>query len=376
LPEIFRTHQLSILPVTRRDYLIGPFETHKRIYYSKVEQIQIEIPSLETLDAKNLYSEAAALSFAFNSGIINDIMNSANVRFTVSGRMGSGDFAFSIENSQHPECLIPVEVNHSQIEIDAGFESPDAFVVCEAKIQAPEDLLIRQLYYPYRLWRTKISKPVIPMFLAFSNDVFRIFLCEFADEQNYNSLTIRDYREYKIADEEISLQDIIGTWRSAVVAEEPDAPFPQADSFHRVMDLLSVLHEEELTQSEVTLKYEFVPRQTDYYVAACIYLGLVERFPSPNDETGYRLTAEARCFMSLPCKQKRLALMKRVFERSVFYGAFRLFVDTSNLPDKQAVCEIMESTNFKNPISGSTIPRRASTVIGWLKWMIQIAVTE
>ena len=80
--------------------------------------------------------------------------------------------------------------------------------------------------------------------------------------------------------------------------------------------------------------------------------------------------------MSLPYKHKHLALMKKVFERSVFHRAFDLFVQKNVLPDIHAICEIMKSTNFKKPISGDTIPRRASTVRGWLNWMIQIAVTE
>ena len=29
LPEVFRQNQLSILPVTRGEYVIGPFETHE-----------------------------------------------------------------------------------------------------------------------------------------------------------------------------------------------------------------------------------------------------------------------------------------------------------------------------------------------------------
>lgn len=376
LPEIFRGNKLSILPVTRGDYLIGPFKTHEKINYGTVKPKQVEIPLLETLDAKNLYSEASALFFAYNSGIINDIIGSNNVKFTVNGRMSSGNFAFSIENNLHPKNPILVDVKNSQVEIDAGFESPDAFVICEAKNQASEELLIRQLYYPYRLWCGKISKPVVPVFLAFSNDIFHIFVYEFTDKEKYNSITLKDYREYTFADEDIFLQDIIELWNSTIVITEPNVPFPQADSFPRILDLLSVLHEENLTRSEVTLKYEFDPRQTNYYVSACEYLGLIERFSTKENERGYCLTTEARRIMSLPYKQKHLALMKKVLERSVFHKAFSFIVNNKALPDKCVICEIMESTNFKKSMGITTIQRRASTVIGWLNWMIQISVSE
>ena len=155
LPDIFRVNQLSILPVTRGEYIIGPFVTHKKISYCTEKPEKVEIPPLETLDSKNLYSEAAALFFAYNSGIINDVMGSPNVHYTVNGRMSSGEFIFTIENSLQPQSPVAVEVKNSQIEIDAGFESPDAFVICEAKNHASEELLIRQLYYPFDIGSTK-----------------------------------------------------------------------------------------------------------------------------------------------------------------------------------------------------------------------------
>jgi len=376
LPKIFRDHKLSILPITRREYLIGPFITHKKAEYKVVKPIQVKVPLLETIDIKNLYSEAAALFFAYNSGIIHDIMNCEGVYFTVNGRMGSGRFSFFIENSLNSISTTAVDVINSQVEIDAGFESPDAFIVCEAKNQAPDEILIRQLYYPYRLWSSKIMKPVIPMFLAFSNDIFHVFVYEFSDRQNYNSIVLRDYKEYTFADEDISLQDVIDQWRLTKVVAEPRVTFPQADSFPRILDLLSVLHEEELTRSEVTLKYEFDPRQTDYYISACEYLGLVERIKTNEGEPGYRLTTEAKTIMSLSYKKKHLALMKKILECPIFNKAFGIFMNCKQLPDKQSICSIMTLANFHKQINDTTIERRASTVLGWLKWMIDISTTE
>jgi len=377
LPKIFRDHKLSILPITRGTYLIGHFVTHKEIEYKSVKPTLINnVPMLETLDAHDLYSEAAALFFAYNSGIIKDIMNCDKVYFTVNGRMSSDKFSFSIDNKLNPLSPIHIDVINSQVEIDAGFESSDAFIVCEAKNQAPNEILIRQLYYPYRLWSNKITKPVIPMFLAFSNDIFHVFIYEFTDSQNYNSIILKDYREYTFADEDISLQDVKDQWLTTNVIAEPDVPFPQADSFPRILDLLSVLHEEELTRNEVTLKYEFDPRQTNYYISACEYLGVLEHTTTKENEPGYCLTAEAKKIMSLPYKKKHLALMKRILERPVFNRAFKMFLEHNKLPDRQSICLIMKSADFQRPINETTIERRSSTVLSWLEWMIDISVTE
>ncbi|MDR0673402.1 MAG: hypothetical protein LBF93_07045, partial [Zoogloeaceae bacterium] len=223
LPKIFRDNNLSILPVTRGDYLIGQFVTHAPIRYDSTERPkQVENPRLETLKSDDLYSEASALFFAYNSGIIQDVMGGDKVNLTVNGRMGSGVFSFHIRNSLQSQKSMTVDVKNSQVEIDAGFESSEAFLICEAKNQASEELLIRQLYYPYRLWSEKISKPVIPVFLAFSNDIFHVFTYAFEDKLDYNSIVLRGYQTYTFADEDVTLQDIIDVWRNTPVTAEPD----------------------------------------------------------------------------------------------------------------------------------------------------------
>jgi hypothetical protein len=375
LPAIFRINQLSILPVTRGDYLIGPFTTHEPVNYQTVKPKQVKNPQLETLKPDNLYSESSALFFAYNSGIIQDVMGSDKVSFTVNGRMGSGVFSFSIQNKLKPNTPSIVEVRNSQVEIDAGFESPDAFLICEAKNQASEELLIRQLYYPYRLWSEKISKPVIPVFLAFSNDIFHVFTYAFENKLDYNSIILKNYKAYTFADEDITLKDIIAVWKNIHVCVEPDVTFPQADSFPRILDLLSVLHSEELTRSEVTLKYEFDPRQTNYYVSACEYLGFIERFEITGRERGYRLTPDARKIMSLPYKQKHLALIRKILEKPVFHQVFENFI-TTNFFSATKIYQIMQKANFSIPINPTTIKRRSSTVSGWLDWMIRLVVAE
>ena len=382
LPKMFRKNKLSILPVSKGDYLIGPFATHEKIEYrTNVVPRQVKPPQLETLDAKNLYSEATALLFAYHSGIIGNIMDCEpdEVKLTVNGRMASGTFSFFIDNKVNPRSPIAVEVNNSQIEIDAGFESPNAFMVCEAKNQAPEELLIRQLYYPYRLWKHKLgnrkdSKPVIPVFLAFSNDIFHAFIYEFEEYQDYNSIRLKTYKMYKFADEDVSLQDITELYLSVTVLPEPHTTFPQADSFPRVLDLLSVLHEGDLTRNGVTLKYQCAPRQTNYYIAACEYLGLIERSTIENSKRVYRLTPESRNIMSLPYKEKHLALIKKILERRIFNEAYSIFLKSNRFPNDNEICEIMRSANLT--INDTTIGRRVSTVRGWLNWILQIAVTD
>jgi len=377
LPEVFQENNLSILPVTRGEYLIGRFQTHDKIAYPIIKPRPVAIPNLQTLDFTNLYSESSALLFAFNSGIIQDIMGSDKVWFTVNGRMSSGGFDFIINDSVAVGNHHAVSVQNAQVEIDAGYESRDSFCICEAKNMATEELLIRQLYYPYRLWQGKISKEIIPVFFVFSNDVFHLFRYGFEDIKMYNSIKLLEHKAYTFADEDITLDEIIELWKNIKVIAEPTNsknPFPQADSFERVLDLLAVLHERPLTSNEITLKYEFASRQTDYYIAACRYLDLIDLTQIGNREVGYKLSPLAQGLMSLRYKQKHIALITKILERPVFHKAFEIAINAGEIPDKTTVCKIMRDCGL--PIGGATVPRRSSTVRAWLNWIFKICIAD
>lgn len=373
LPEIFRKNKLSILPTMRGEYVIGSLAAHADVVYSDVRPVRVKIPDLQTLDHTDLYSEASALLFAYNSGIIQDILGSNKVNFTVNGRMSSGNFDYLIDDvlstKQHK-----ITVKNAQVEIDAGYESPDAFCICEAKNIAAEEILIRQLYYPYRLWRGKITKPIVPVFLVFSNDIFHVFTYTFENEQYYNSLKMLKHSAYTFEDEPLDLHEVIELWKSIRVKPEPKITFPQADSFTRVVDLLSVLFSGELTRDEVTLKYEFEPRQTNYYIAACKYLGLVELTSNENNKRQYMLSPEARQIMKMRYKAKHLALIKKVLERPIFHRVFGLAISSGGLPDNSEISRIMLGANLE--ICSNTIERRASTVRGWIDWILRQTTAE
>jgi hypothetical protein len=375
LPDVFHRSNLSILPISRGEYIIGPFRTHEKVIYPRCKPTLVTIPDLETIDHTNLYSEASALLFAYNSGIIKDIVNSKNIYYTVNGRMSSGCFDFYINNNDNIKSTKQILVQNAQVEIDAGYEFSNGFCIIEAKNIAVEEILIRQLYYPYRLWTSKISKKVMPFLMVYSNDIFHFFQYGFEDINNYNSLRLISYKSYTFASEEITLDEIKGIWGNIKIHSEPKITFPQADSFVRIIDLLSILFEHELTKEKITIKYEFDPRQTDYYITACEYLGLVERI-NINGEPGCQLSTEAKNIMSLRYKEKYSALIKKIFERTVFYKTFEFIIKNNKIPIKNEICDIMNKAHLPKPINQTTILRRSSTVRSWIDWILRIANNE
>lgn len=370
LPSIFKKNKLSILPVSRGEYLIGPYKTHHKIDYQDIEPIPVNVPNLETLDYTNLYSESSALLFAYNSGIVNDIINSlSKVYFTVNGRMGSGNFDFKIDNINSSGEPMLVSVQNSQIEIDAGYETEEFFCIFEAKNVATEELIIRQLYYPYRLWKSKISKPIIPVFLVYSNDIFHAFIYRFNDDNDYNSIELVSQKTYSFADQLIFRTDVDELIKNIKIRFEPEkVPFPQADSFERVVDLLSLLYEKELTFDEITSRYVFDERQTDYYINACVYLGLVRKYKDDNRERRCQLTPEAKIIMQKNFKAKYLGLIQRVLEFPVFHDAYKYAIETGQIPKINEIYRIMNQYGIS--VGDNTKGRRASTVRGWVNWIL------
>jgi len=369
LPDIFRENHLSILPISRSKYVIGKFDTHFEVKYdSEIEVITFEFPpGIESIDYTNLYSESSAVHCAFNIGIIDDLFGEKTA-YTVSGRMSTESFDFNIINSLANKPY-SIKVKNSQCEIDAGFESDNYFVLIEAKNYAIDDFLIRQLYYPYRLWSKKITKKVIPVLMTYSNDIFSFFIYEFSNDEDYNSLKLREQKNYTIAPEEIQSRDVDRIFNNIQVIAEPDVPLPQADKFERVVDLLSLLLQRDLTKDDITENYEFDRRQTDYYTNAGLYIGLIENYKdSLTQKVTFRLTSEGRSILHKKPKLKYLDLINKILERQVFYLVFQLALKLGEIPAEDKICKIISENRLD--LNPTTIKRRYSTVRGWIFWIL------
>lgn len=369
LPRIFRANRLSILPISRSEYLIAPFVTHYDVIYdSDLETIYLPLPfGIQTIDQSNIYSEAIALNCAFNIGMIDDVAGE-ETRHTISGRMSTGNFDFIINSSITGKFNHMIGVNGAQCEIDGGFEGSYSFLLIEAKNYKVKDFLVRQLYYAYRLWSDKLSKRVIPVLMTFSQDTFDFFIYEFITKTDYSSLQLIQQKKYAIAQELITIDDIYTVFaRVRIVSEPADIPFPQADSFERVVDLLSQLTIGVLTKDEITEKYQFKARQTDYYTRAGKYLGLIDQYIDPiTQDITFKLTEDGQQLLKQKHKQKTLGLIQKILEHRVFHDAFQK-LRMGRKPTKEEISSLI-SSNVGN-IGGETIPRRASTVRGWIEWI-------
>ena len=369
LPQIFSDNKLSILPITRGDYVISHFDTYHKFETCEPLITRVSLPSyIQSLDSLNVPSEAIALNCAVAAGIVSEFLQDEDIVSTVSGRMSSGTFSFNITDLKWDKpCSI--QVVNSQIEIDAAYEGVSGLALFEAKRDLSEDFLIRQLYYPFRLWQSRLTKPVRPMFLVFSNGIYRLYEYLFQDVNNYNSLALVKQRNYSIEDTTIELTDVQSVLHQSIIEQEPEIPFPQADSFERVINICELLNEQELSRNDVTEQYAFDARQTNYYTDAARYLHLLEKKRDGRMPV-YRLSDKGKRILSLNYKQRQLAYCDCILSHKVFNNALKKHFETGIMPSTGNIIEIMKHSNLYKVGSDSTFERRSSTIKGWINWIL------
>ena len=371
LPNIFFDNKLSILPTSRGNYVVANFDAYHKFEIASLPIIRMPLPSyIQSLDSNNIHSEAIALNCAVASGIVADFLQDEDILSTVSGRMGSGKFDFNIASTKggSPHSIL---VSNSQIEIDAAYEGVRSLALLEAKCDLAEDFLIRQLYYPFRVWQSRISKSIRPILLVYSNGIYRLYEYVFREINNYNSLTVIQQKNYSVEDIAIEITDIQVVLQQARTVSEPKVPFPQADSFERIINICELLNEQELSREEVTEQYAFDVRQTNYYTDAARYLGLLEK-KKDDSRPIYKLSAEGRRTLKLSFKERQLAYCNHVLSHKVFNDTLRMYFDTGSMPSTSEIVQIMKQSNLYNIGSESTFERRSSTIKGWVNWIVSL----
>lgn len=373
LPDVFKEHGLAILTTSNSSYRVGRFNIFQKLPKweppsSEVKTISFPI-ELETLDIKNLTSEPAVLNAAFSSGMLADFCEE-NLVLTVSGRMRTGEFDFFVDQTDGTPHQI--QVRNAQMEIDAGFEGKSSLHIFEAKNHSASNFNLRQIYYPTASWTRRIRKPVNPIFLTFSNDVFDLFQFEFTDGQNFSSAKLSKHSRYMLAHEtpaEIDLLEFASDSKKRASRNIEKAPFPQADSFAKVIDLLAILMEEPRSLDDLTTHFEFDQRQSDYYSSALRYLGLAFKKQDDAGNTLFYLTEDAEQILKLPYREKYTKLAERILEIEPAAEAFIFWHKTGTKASKGQIAEWMKRFKDTANLSDSTITRRAQTLSAWVDWV-------
>lgn len=381
LPTIFKKNKINILPTSRGSYVLGRFKLFQDLGDFPIDTLKINkayVPSLETVDITNISSEAMAINIMALSSILSDFLGVEPNYQTISGRMGSGVFDFYVD--RYKNTPINISIENAQIEIDGGFENKESVILLEAKNVFHDDFNIRQLYFPYRTWSNKVNKPIRLIFMVYFNQIYRLLEYEFEDIDNYSSLSFVQEKLYSLENTQITITDLKNIYRDSKVKYSDDmdispiAPFPQADDFSRVINLLEVLNKKDLPVDEITEIMGFTPRQTDYYYNAGLYLGLFIKYNwvdrDENKVINVKLTDLGKEINKLNYKERQLKLVGLILEHKIFNGLFFKSLLTGKLPIRDEV--IAEMIKYNVCSSGSVATRRSQTVISWLNWVFSL----
>ncbi len=367
LPNIFNENHLAILPTKRGEYIIGKFQNYQEVKIDNSIDVEtMYLPDfITTIDSKNITSEAISLSSAFISGMLEDLVGEEVIP-TIQGRMGTGTFEYTIKTENDLDFNIQVE--NSQMEIDGSYEGLTKFIIIEAKNHYMSDFIVRQLYYPYRVWRKMTSKEIIPVMLIKHDNIFNFYVYQFDSEKNYNSIRLIKIKRYILGEvyQQIELEDIYNIMNETTfVEEDPNVPFPQADNFYRVLDFMNILNDSEMKINEIAELYEFDDRQGSYYSAAARYLGFVE-----SKHGGYKLTDAGKQLMKMDHKAKNLTIVQSIIAHKPFYLALEQYINNGETDNKEIAKLILIESPKVN--STETAKRRAQSVSAWIRWIINL----
>lgn len=191
-PSVFVEKGLFLLPTKNGEYAIVKgegyvdipvIETTQEVYVSQLGF------NLDTSLVGN--SEMQHLDFAYASSLIRTFMQDDTLVLTIRGRKYTPEFSFKVGEHQ-------MSVRSVQTEVDAGYEGEKQVVLIEAKNSSTENVIIRQLYYPYRQWQSYTDKQVVTLFFEKSGDAYSIWHFRFRDRENYNSIELAKSGRYRI----------------------------------------------------------------------------------------------------------------------------------------------------------------------------------
>lgn len=191
-PDIFKELGLFLLPVKNGEYAILKGEGYIDIPLIKETPKTYKSSLNFKLDTSLIGdSEMQHLDYAYASSLIRHFMKDDSLVLTIRGRKYTPKFEMMVNNNK-------LTIESVQTEVDAGYEGERQVVLIEAKNVKTENLIIRQLYFPFRQWQSHTNKKVITLFFSKSNNIYSIWKFEFEKVENYNSIFLTDSTNFMI----------------------------------------------------------------------------------------------------------------------------------------------------------------------------------
>ncbi len=381
LPEVFRKNDAALLSLTNEEYAILRLGNKGKPLFPKLPPVigrptHIHIENcarrIVTLPwEEHFTSESQAIDAALAAHILQNFVGDERLVLTIRGRrwfQKSLPLRFSLKGRV---TEFPLKAHGFQVEVDGGYESPRHVYLLEAKNKAHKTFNLRQVMFPYLFWKDYLrgrntTKTVRPIYMVYT--AHNYFLYEFTVEKEdvLNSLYVVRAGWYVLGAPPLTLAYIREIVQTHTPANVRNVPFPQADSFLRLYDILEEIKRKgALTANEIAEHQEFTLRQGNYYASAARWLGWLGKRGN-----AFVISKDGKRLLASALNERPRLILQRLAQRPVFHEALQWWATTAKLPTKgqieQWIVQAIESKQIK-ALSQSTIPRRASTVAGWLQ---------
>jgi hypothetical protein len=352
LAPVFKQNGYFLLPIKNGEYAIVRGNGFHKLEQKALPLNHISRIKFNLTTAGRGSSEMQYLDYSFNAGGIEAVIGISPLYQSIRGREFSKQFKFLVNKTR-------LEVGSVQLEVDSGLEGEDSIVLIEAKIDTPEDFIIRQLFYPYNHFKVvSPNKKIIPVFFTYelASKVYNFWIYEFTDPGNYNSIRLKERKSLIISTrDEIELADIkphgLVKYKKLV---------PQANDLYKVIELVFKVSEGVDNYKDIADYFVFNERQSSYYREAAEALGLVL-----SEKGKYILTEVGKQLVGLAVEKRNLFMVELVGEFNLVKNGLEILQRNGRLKQVDIETLIRKESN----LSGSTIPRRASSLMAWFQWI-------
>ena len=196
-PDIFKEKGLFILPVRNGQYQIIKGEGYVDIPQISTASKKYKSKMPFTLETSKIGdSEMQHLDYAYATSLLRIFMEYDLLVLTERVRKFSPQFVFHVNGHNGHE----IDTKCVQTEIDAGYEGANQVVLVEAKNIKDDNVIIRQLYYPYRQWQAHTDKRVVALFFGKASELGHCMLWQFkfTDINDYNSIKLERAEKFEI----------------------------------------------------------------------------------------------------------------------------------------------------------------------------------
>lgn len=363
-PQSLRDNGLFLLPETNGSYLLLKEDGYCDLptpKNSEVESVDAQFP-FPLVSLRDATSEMSQLDRLFQCGLIQEVVKPKKDKIfaTIRGRRFAPHFDYYVGR------LGQFSARGIQYEVDQGYETEDEIVLFEAKNTTPDNFLIRQLYFPYRVYLNRFGKKVRNFFFNYNavSGLHSFYECTFEDPNQYRSIKFTSSRHFRVRFPDVEKPKTLGDWLNKVpfVASPALWEIPQADDFSKIIEFPLQVAAGHNDSGLIASAFDFVERQSSYYRRASEQMGLIR-----SENGRYCLTNEGQQYTELSASERQEQMITMLLQQPVVRHAIENALRTSSLQIN--LSDIEDSIAQNSALSGQTVHRRAQTVRCWLRWL-------